>query len=320
MDSDVLSLADAPYPEETARYSYSVQASWKGHSSSWSAPDLVVVGSAIPGKVRELRYVYEDLKVCILSFDPPEWPGYSSITAYEVERFSEGWHKVDARRLDGYSTGKIALQVRKVSPGGLRHRVRAINGFGAGFWSEETYFGVRIYPTRRNFRDYSQTFEAGQVIEGRVEALQGYGAFVSLGKQISGLLHRSELMWFDNPEVSDVVQVGDLITVKVVAVDARGFKGKVKLSLREAQGDPWDEFSWYYKEGTVLSGVVDGLAGFGAFVRLGGSVKGLIHKSELGVSKVNHPKDVLRVGQRIKVKILKIDLDRRQVALTLRDL
>ena len=85
------------------------------------------------------------------------------------------------------------------------------------------------------------------------------------------------------------------------------------------QGGPWNAFPQYYKKGDVVSGVVDGLADFGVFVRLG-EIKGLIHKSELGKNRAKHPDEGLQVGQFIKAEIIKIDVDRRRVALSIRNL
>lgn len=310
MESDVCSFADLPVPDGIKQYAYSVQADWKGYCSDWSIPSSVRVGSAVPGQVKDLRYIYQDLERCRLSWSAPDWTGYSAIRFYEVERYSGGWRKVG--EISGEFNGRPSFLDKLLSKG-FGHRVRAVNRHGAGPWSKEIAAGVRV--------NRAQVFAPGQVVEGKVESIKDYGAFVALGKGFSGLLHRSELTWSGNPKVVDVVKIGDKLTLKVISVDFTDpFKGKVGLSLREIQPGPWDSFSEQYKVGDLVNGTVEGLVDFGAFIQLSPEIKGLLHKSELGRNRVRHPSEVLQEGQPIKVKIIKIDLGRRRVSLSLRDL
>lgn len=159
----------------------------------------------------------------------------------------------------------------------------------------------------------------GKIIRGRVVSIKEYGAFVSLGDR-DGLLDRSELDWSKNPEVSDVLSRGSNVTVKVIKVDRTDGFAKYGLSLREAMSNPWQDFAERHNIGDVLRGTVDGLADFGAFIDLGAGIKGLIHKSELGQGFSRHPGDALQSKQEVTVRIIRIDVERERVALSLRDL
>ena len=314
MESNVSSFVDKPEPNDIEQYSYRVQACWKGYRSEWSITSHVLVGSAVPDRIKGLKCTYCDLKNIILSFNPPEWHGYSSVVSYEIQKFSDYWQTVDAQLSDVYS-----YKLRDVLSGRSRYRVRAINSHGSGRWSEEVDSRIRICDSDQFSYRSVGIFQIGQTVNGIVESVKGFGAFVRIDDAFTGLLPVSELSWFGNPQVFEVVKIGNELTLKVIKIDVRQFKHKISLSLRRIQGSPWDAFPQCHKKGDVVNGVVDGLADFGAFVRLG-TIKGLIHKSELGENKAKHPSEMLHVGQFIKVKIIKIDVDRRRVALSIRNL
>ncbi len=159
----------------------------------------------------------------------------------------------------------------------------------------------------------SEAFEAlkpGQIVQGRVDSLSQYGAFVKVG-EIVGLVHISELSWKDIKKAEDVVSVGDEIEVEVLDVN----KGKRRLSLsyKACIHDPASDL----EEGKVYGGEVEKLADFGAFISIG-SVTGLVHLSELSEYRVSHPSEVVMPGEQVRVKVLDVDLKKRRISLSIR--
>lgn len=158
--------------------------------------------------------------------------------------------------------------------------------------------------------------QEGQVRRGRVTSIRDFGIFVDLGG-IEGLVPVSELSWEAAvPAPHSVCRVGDEVDVFVMRIDQE--TGRVSLSLRRAQGEQWEAIVGPLKEGDVLPGLVTKLTNFGAFVRLGGRVEGLIHISELADRHLQHPGEVVREGDIVPVKVLRIERERRRLSLSLR--
>ena len=158
----------------------------------------------------------------------------------------------------------------------------------------------------------------GEVRRGEVTGISSFGAFVDLGGA-DGLIHISELSWNPVNSPEEVVKVGEKIDVFVLRVDAES--KKIALSLRRLQPEPWDTINERYQAGDIVDATVTKLTNFGAFARVkgdGGSVEGLIHISELTPKMISHPKEVLREGDEIKVKILRIEAERRRLGLSLK--
>jgi len=158
----------------------------------------------------------------------------------------------------------------------------------------------------------------GEVRRGVVTGISTFGAFVDLGGA-DGLIHISELSWNPVNSPEDVVKIGSEIDVFVLRVDAEN--NKIALSLRRLQPEPWDTINDRYQSGDIVDATVTKLTNFGAFARVqgdGGAVEGLIHISELSSRMVNHPKEVLGEGDEVKVKILRIEADRRRLGLSLK--
>lgn len=155
----------------------------------------------------------------------------------------------------------------------------------------------------------------GQVIRGVVRSLATFGAFVDLGG-VDGLIHISELSWLPVRHPSQVLKVGDEIDVYVLRLDRE--QGKIGLSLKRLQPDPWSLVDTMYSVGQHVAGVVTNVADFGAFVRLESGVEGLIHISELCDHEVQHPSQVVTRGRRYLLEIIKIDPERQRIGLSLR--
>ena len=157
----------------------------------------------------------------------------------------------------------------------------------------------------------------GEVRRGRVTGISSFGAFVDLGGA-DGLIHISELSWNQVGSPEEVVQVGDEVDVYVLRVDSEN--KKIALSLRRLQPEPWDSIQEQYSVGDIVPATVTKLTNFGAFARVegsGGSVEGLIHISELSSRMISHPREVVREGDPVKLKILRIEPERRRLGLSL---
>ncbi len=174
-------------------------------------------------------------------------------------------------------------------------------------WLEETQSAVR--------HDFLQTLQKGQVRPGVVSSIVNFGAFVDLGG-VDGLVHVSELSWKHIDHPSEVVTVGDEVTVEVLDVDMD--RERVSLSLKATQEDPWQHFARTHVIGQIVPGKVTKLVPFGAFVRVEDGIEGLVHISELAVRHIDLPEQVVNVDETIYVKVIDIDLDRRRISLSLK--
>jgi len=155
----------------------------------------------------------------------------------------------------------------------------------------------------------------GMKLTGTVTSLRDFGAFVDLGG-LEGLIPLSEIGWSRVKDVRDVLSVGQTVQVVVKAIDRE--KERVSLSLKETLPDPWEQAVTTYREGTFHTGSVARLAPFGAFVTLSDGVDGLIHISRLGAGKrINHPREVLKEGETVEVKVEGVDRDNRRISLAL---
>ena len=162
-----------------------------------------------------------------------------------------------------------------------------------------------------------QTITVGQRFVGRVRSIQKFGVFVDLGGK-DGLVHVSELSWNRVEDPNAVVKMGQ--EVEVVVTDINTETGKLGLSMKQAQTDPVEALGATLQVGQITTGKVTRLKDFGAFVELGEGVEGLIHISDLAHYRVRHPKDILKVGETVSVKVLAIELDKRQIKLSLKAL
>jgi small subunit ribosomal protein S1 len=174
-------------------------------------------------------------------------------------------------------------------------------------WLEQTQSAVR--------QNFLQTLQKGQVRSGVVSSIVNFGAFVDLGG-VDGLVHVSELSWKHIDHPSEVVEVGQEVTVEVLDVDMD--RERVSLSLKATQEDPWQQFARTHAIGQVVPGKVTKLVPFGAFVRVEEGIEGLVHISELAVRHVEVPEQVVNVSDDIFVKVIDIDLERRRISLSLK--
>src|SRR5438309_1759980 len=174
-------------------------------------------------------------------------------------------------------------------------------------WLEQTQSEVRS--------EFLNKLAKGQVRTGVVSSIVNFGAFVDLGG-VDGLVHVSELSWKHIDHPSEVVEVGQEVTVEVLDVDLD--RERVSLSLKATQEDPWRQFARTHQIGQVVPGKVTKLVPFGAFVRVDEGIEGLVHISELAERHVEIPEQVVQVGSDVMVKVIDIDLERRRISLSLK--
>ncbi|MEC9321220.1 MAG: S1 RNA-binding domain-containing protein [Chloroflexota bacterium] len=155
----------------------------------------------------------------------------------------------------------------------------------------------------------------GEIRKGKVTGISNFGAFVDMGGA-DGLIHISELSWgmVNSPE--EIVSVGQELDVFVLRVDRESMK--IALSLRRMHPEPWDTIHERYQVGDVVDATVTKLADFGAFARLEDSIEGLIHVTELTSAVIAHPREVVSEGTTVKVRILRIEADRKRLGLSLK--
>lgn len=157
--------------------------------------------------------------------------------------------------------------------------------------------------------------QEGDICTGVVTGICEFGAFVDIGG-IEGLIHLSELSWVKVSHPSEVVKVGDTVEVYVLEVDRE--RGKVSLSLKRLQPEPWSMVEEKYRVGQFVEGTVTKLAPFGAFVQIEEGVEGLIHISELSFQRISHPKEVVKVGDVLRLQIISLDPVHRRMGLSLK--
>jgi len=159
------------------------------------------------------------------------------------------------------------------------------------------------------------SLQVGDVRTGRVTSLTNFGAFVNIDGA-DGLVHLSEISWERVGKASDVLKVGQEVTVKVIEVDRE--RKRIGLSIRQLQEDPWQQKVKGLREGMLVSGVITRLEKFGAFARLDNGLEGLIHISELSDQHVEHPREVVSEGDEVTLRIVRIDPERRRIGLSLK--
>jgi small subunit ribosomal protein S1 len=163
-------------------------------------------------------------------------------------------------------------------------------------------------------------YHVGDRVQGTVARVTDFGAFVELEPGLDGLIHLSEMSWSKKVrKPSDVVKPGESVDVAILGVNPAD--KRISLGLKQALGDPWDEVEKKYPVGSVVEGPVTQLKQFGAFVQVTEEVEGMIHVGDIVHEKrINHPQDVLKVGQVVRAQVLENDREKRRLRLGLKQL
>ncbi|ARB37510.1 30S ribosomal protein S1 [Bacillus subtilis] len=162
-----------------------------------------------------------------------------------------------------------------------------------------------------------QSLEVGSVLDGKVQRLTDFGAFVDIGG-IDGLVHISQLSHSHVEKPSDVVEEGQEVKVKVLSVDRDN--ERISLSIKDTLPGPWSQIGERVKPGDVLEGTVQRLVSFGAFVEILPGVEGLVHISQISNKHIGTPHEVLEEGQTVKVKVLDVNENEERISLSMREL
>ncbi|MGE3316105.1 MAG: S1 RNA-binding domain-containing protein [Planctomycetaceae bacterium] len=258
-----------------------------------------------------------------------------------------GMRKI-AGNWDAISKGQVVdCVVNKTNKGGLEVTVSGLRAFlpssqvEVGFAGDlESYVGQKlrvqvteVNPKKRNLvvsrRAYLQverkeaeenlwkTLEVGQVFTGKIKTIKDYGAFVDLGG-VDGFLHVGEISWQRIQKPSDLLQEGQEVQVKVIALNPE--TKKISLGMRQLAQNPWTTAATKYPVSSRVNGKITRVADFGAFVELEPGLEGLIHVSEIDHKHVRRVADVLKVHQTVEAQVIEVDAERKRVSLSLKAL
>jgi small subunit ribosomal protein S1 len=164
--------------------------------------------------------------------------------------------------------------------------------------------------------DIEQKYPVGSVVTGKVRNLTNFGAFIELEEGIDGLLHVSDISWTRKvTHPSEVLSKGQEVQCKVISIDRE--RRRIALGLKQMEEDPWAQaIPSKYQPGQIVRGKVTKITNFGVFVGLENGLEGLLHISELADHKVDNPEEVVKVGDEIEVKILRVDAEERKIGLS----
>ncbi len=301
----------------------------------------------IPDSERQQLAVGQEIPVYVLN---PEDQNGNIVLSYVRAREAMGWEQVEAMqesgesfegKIEGYNKGGLIVLVH-----GLRGFIPAsqismtrrnmAQGDTPDRWAKMIgeNISVRIIEvdrarrrlilserntspeTRQSLKERAiEGLEEGQVYTGRVTSVAEFGAFVNVNGA-DGLVHLSELSWERVQHPREVLSVGQEVKVKVISVDKD--KRRIGLSIRALQSDPWYTKAENFKVGQLVEGTITRLTKFGAFARLEGDIEGLIHISELSENRINHPKEAVKEGDTLTLRVIRIDADQRRIGLSLR--
>jgi len=192
-----------------------------------------------------------------------------------------------------------------------------INVVVLGIDKDKQEISLGMKQTQRNpWEDVAQRYPEGSLIKGRVRNLTNYGAFIELEEGIDGLLHVSDMSWtrkISHP--NEMLEKGQEIECRVLSVDQE--RRRIALGLKQLEEDPWaSDIPSRYQPGELVKGTVTKITNFGVFVGLEDGLEGLLHISELADHKVENPEEVVKVGDEIEVKILRVDTEDRKIGLS----
>ncbi len=163
--------------------------------------------------------------------------------------------------------------------------------------------------------------QPGDILEGKVTRLAPYGAFVEVAPGLEGLVHISEMSWSKSLSPEEIVSVGDTVQVKLLNIEDQGKKrGRIELSMKQTEADPWDDAGSSFQAGSLVQGTVTRTAPYGVFVEIAPGIEGLVHISEMSyLKRVHKPEEEVSPGDRIPVMIKNVDPEAKRIALSMRD-
>jgi len=269
----------------------------------------------------------DQIKVYVLQ---PENDEGNVVLSLRRARAETTWLVAAEKQTDGTV---IDADVREQNKGGLIVNILGLRGFlpssqvaRAYAGSLESMVGNRLIVSQKAAEDEDRArkreelfsrLQTGTTVKGTVSGITSYGAFVDIGGA-DGLIHISELSWDRVSKVTDVLQLGEEVTVKVIKLDPE--QTRISLSLRQLQQDPWERLVQSMPVGSIVEGQVTKTKKYGAFLQIMPGIEGLLHISELSWDHVERTEDVLKVGETVQVKVIGIDTARRRISLSLKQL
>jgi small subunit ribosomal protein S1 len=297
---------------------------------------------------RETFQVGKEISVYVVS---PEDPNGNVVLSFTRAQEQMGWEVVENMLdkdevfdgvVDGYNKGGLIVPVHGLrgfvpaSQISMSRRMSASGDSPEQRWSKMVNepISVRVIEvdrsrrrlilseratnteTRQSLKErVIDELQEGEIRTGRVTSLADFGAFVNINGA-DGLVHLSELSWERVQHSSEILEVGQEVTVKIISIDRE--KKRIGLSLRAMSEDPWAKRIEKFEVGQLVEGVITRLTKFGAFARLEGDVEGLIHISEISETRIEHPKERLKENEKLTLRIIRIDSDQRRIGLSLR--
>lgn len=227
--------------------------------------------------------------------------GFVPASQLEMAARSRGERELSEQDLAAFVGKKLKLKIIEID----RARSRLILSERAAMREVRRDQRVRLMEEIRE----------GDVRTGTVTSIADFGVFVDLGG-VDGLIHVSELSWTKVGHPNDAVKVGETVEVKVLGIDRE--KNRIGLSLKRLQPEPWTTIEDRYHIGQLVSATITKLASFGAFARVDEGIEGLVHVSELSDRRINHPKEVVKEGDVLQLRVIKIEPERRRLGLSLK--
>jgi small subunit ribosomal protein S1 len=165
--------------------------------------------------------------------------------------------------------------------------------------------------------EIEKKYPPGTIVKGKVRNMTAYGAFVEIEEGIDGMIHVSDMSWTRKiNQPSEMLKKGDEIEASVIDIDKQN--QRISLGMKQLENDPWKDIDSKYKIGDLVTGKVTKLASFGAFVQLKEDIDGLVHISQLSEDHVSKVKDVLKVGQEVEARVIKVDKAERRIGLSIK--
>lgn len=303
---------------------------------------------SIPREERDALQVDQKINVYIVN---PEDSSGNLVLSYMRAREEESWQKAEAllsskeaidSKIVGYNKGGLLVELGSLrgfvpaSQVSLTRRMETTGDSPEQRWGKMVGNPVKVCvievdrerrrlimseraastETRETVKErLIESLKEGEIRSGRVASLADFGAFININGA-DGLVHLSEISWDHIKHPSEALEVGKEVKVKVISIDKE--KKRIGLSIRQTQDDPWSERLAKYQIGELVEGTITRLTKFGAFAKLDEDVEGLIHISEISEKRIDHAKEVLHEGDKVTLRVIKIDPDNHRIGLSIR--
>lgn len=311
----------------------------------------VITGRELESIPREERDALQvDQKISVYIVNPEDSSG-NLVLSYMRAREEESWQKAESllsskeaidSKIVGYNKGGLLVELGSLrgfvpaSQVSLIRRMETTGDSPEQRWGKMVGNPVKVCvievdrerrrlimseraastETRESVKErLIESLKEGEIRSGRVASLADFGAFININGA-DGLVHLSEISWDHIKHPSEALEVGKEVKVKVISIDKE--KKRIGLSIRQTQDDPWVERLAKYQVGELVEGTITRLTKFGAFAKLDDDVEGLIHISEISEKRIDHAKEVLHEGDKITLRVIKVDPDNHRIGLSIR--